>query len=363
MMKKYAYLDTVRSIAVLFVFISHYAMFFNFERLDWVYNIFFGNKIGVFLFLVVSGFLAMNSLKKSDGCLVFYKKRLIRIVIPYLFAYISMSLIFLFLGIFNNYFLTPLPLTRIMYTGGNYVSFLLSCFPVDLNLIYWLGLNNYFFIGEWFIGAILILYLFSPLLKKLIEKTGIYSYFIMLIIVATLYFFNAKQYLFLESLPFFWGYHLHIYLLGFLIYIYMPKVEIARKTLILGFLLLLVVFIFHMIYYADLYSLPDRLYNNFGSYILNQFLFVNFFFVFLKYLNDKFDLSKFNQFSKYSYCFMLIHHVILYAVTNIFSPTQYSKFGLLFFGVVSFLITLFLSVKITNLYKPIEEKIINKFCD
>ena len=143
----------------------------------------------------------------------------------------------------------------------------------------------------------------------------------------------------------------------------MPKVEIARKTLILGFLLLLVVFIFHMIYYADLYSLPDRLYNNFGSYILNQFLFVNFFFVFLKYLNDKFDLSKFNQFSKYSYCFMLIHHVILYAVTNIFSPTQYSKFGLLFFGVVSFLITLFLSVKITNLYKPIEEKIINKFCD
>lgn len=99
-----------------------------------------------------------------------------------------------------------------MYIGGNYVSFLLSCFPVDLNLIYWLGLNNYFFIGEWFIGAILILYLLSPLLKKLIEKTSFYSFFIALTIVAIIYYSDIKNYLFLKNLAIFWGYHLHIYI-------------------------------------------------------------------------------------------------------------------------------------------------------
>lgn len=79
-MKKYSYLDSIRIIAVLFVFISHYAMFFNFERLDWVYNIFFGNRIGVFLFLVVSGFLAMNSLTNSNNILEFYKKDLLELL-------------------------------------------------------------------------------------------------------------------------------------------------------------------------------------------------------------------------------------------------------------------------------------------
>ena len=143
----------------------------------------------------------------------------------------------------------------------------------------------------------------------------------------------------------------------------MPKYKIDKNTLLITSAILVVFLTCYLIYYKEISNILERLYNSFPSYVIMQVIFINFIFLFTKYLNDKVDFSAFNSYSKYSYCFMLIHHVILFAVLKAYNPLEYSKFGLLIFMIIIFLVTLFLSVKTTNMYKPVEEKIINKFCD
>ena len=219
--EKYAFLDTSRIIAVILVLLSHYAQFFNFERLDFIYNIFADIGLGVYIFMVVSGFLAAHSLTKNKNIVTYYINRLIRIVIPFVSTYILLSIVFVIFGIFNFKFLNHVPLMNIIYTGGSYKSILLGMFPLDLNIMNWLGLNYCLFIGEWFIGAVMVLYLFSPMMKYLIDEFRIFSLIIILLISLLLNHFNFfSDHLFMKSPPIFWGYHILDYFFGFAIYIY-----------------------------------------------------------------------------------------------------------------------------------------------
>lgn len=203
------------------------------KKLDFIYNGFAGNGLSNFVFMAVSGFLAAHSLYRNNNIILFYKSRLSRIVIPYFFTYILLSFVFILLACLNLKFLNHVALTHIIFSGGSYKSFVLGMFPIDLNILHWFNLKPYIFIGEWFIGALVILYFLSPVFYFIINKLKWKSLFIVLLLalIQNQYkFFNA--YLFMNTAAFFWGYHILDYFLGFLIYIYIYiclKLKLMKK--------------------------------------------------------------------------------------------------------------------------------------
>lgn len=356
----YNYIDTIRIIAAFMVVLSHYAWFFNFEKLKFIYNIFAGNGLSNFIFMSVSGFLAAHSLTGNNNLFLFYKNRLTRIVIPYFVTYIFLSSLLILLSFLDKRFLNHLPLKYILFYDGNYVSLILGMFPFDFNFLHWLNLKWYMFIGEWFIGALVILYFLSPIFFSLLNKFKFNSLFIILFITFILYrcdFFYEN--LFMKFPAFFFGWHIIDYFLGFLIYIYIPKEKISFKLITCISSFVIILFLFHIFYYNEP-TFRDKIGRNYFQFMFVGCSFTCMVFLLSKYLNEHFNLSRFNSFSKYSYCFLLMQHVIIYTVMDFYPSENYSKFGALFFFLLILFITGFLAVKFTNYYKPYEDKIVER---
>ena len=174
-MNRVGWLDTMRVAATVLVIFSHYAyeagksptVQFFFEK--YIFHI---GEVGVIIFFAVSGYLAANSLKHSKSILEFYRRKIIRIAIPFAAAYLFMSLLLLLLGIFNPQIAERSPLNWLTHIGGSINAFLIGMTPLgmDINLTNYFHIYPYLFVGEWFIGTILWLYLISPLLYKCLEK-------------------------------------------------------------------------------------------------------------------------------------------------------------------------------------------------
>ena len=101
-------------------------------------------QIGVDIFLLVSGLGCYFSMKKTPSVLRFYRKRMIRILVPYLVFVIAY-------GVFSIYFFKQ-SITDYLFTYS-----LVSFFTRGV-------------LAVWFIAAILVLYLVFPLLYKLINR-------------------------------------------------------------------------------------------------------------------------------------------------------------------------------------------------
>ena len=85
-------------------------------------------------------------------------------------------------------------------------------------------------------------------------------------------------------------------------------------------------------------------------------------YIFVKYLNEKFPkiTARFNSFSNISYVAMLIQHVIIYRLNDIYHFTTLTKSGVFFFFLLVLLTTIFLSKQILKIYKPVEENLIKR---
>lgn len=139
----------------------------------------------------------------------------------------------------------------------------------------------------------------------------------------------------------------------------MPKAKINEKIVIGAILFVIFLFLFHIFYYSEP-TFREKIGRNYFQYMFVGCSFTCMVFLLSKYLNEHFNLSKFNSFSKYSYCFLLMQHVIIYTVMDFFPSEKYSKFGALFFFLLILFITGFLAVKFTNYYKPYEDKIVER---
>ena len=129
---------------------------------------------GVDVFLFLSGICLFFSMKKDSDTISFYKKRCLRILIPYL-------------GITGVYWFYTNIIVR-----HDYISFIKNITQYS----FWFG-NVHF---AWFIGAIFILYSIYPIIFKkfLIKKEGIFTgngFLWMIIFIYFLcYFFNCHPY-------------------------------------------------------------------------------------------------------------------------------------------------------------------------
>lgn len=139
---------------------------------------------GVEIFMLVSGFGLYYSLDKDHHIIRFYKKRLLRIFPTYYLLGVIASII-----LFNDNFLSYLfRYTTIgFWTGG----------------VYW----------EWYIPSLVMLYLLSPLLKKIIDN---YMYIVGGVVLCSLglaYYLIDKEHI-LDRSHFFFLYRIPAFIFG-----------------------------------------------------------------------------------------------------------------------------------------------------
>lgn len=165
MKKKKFNLELIRFVAMFSILIFHLNMRLLANdisyrmRFRYVGNLVTLGNFGVSLFIILSGVtscLSFTSLLKKcnspkQAVLEYYKKRVVSILLPFYVAYFLVH--FTFRSVYLPY-------------GGNFLWTLLGLdgyVAID-------GIPTCYIVGEWFVGAILILYLVFPLLYLLVKK-------------------------------------------------------------------------------------------------------------------------------------------------------------------------------------------------
>ncbi len=176
------YMDFIRAIATVLIVMTHYNALFIYnvapQRPELsvitlnISNIYIG-AFGVSLFLIVSGAALMLSYGKNDKMDLkrFYSKRFQTIYPMFWIAYIC----FFLFSVFKDRGLNHLiPKWKFIYSFLGIDGYM--CLMRQ-------GEVNFFRVGEWFLGFILIIYLIFPLLIWLIKKAPI----VLAVLIATLY--------------------------------------------------------------------------------------------------------------------------------------------------------------------------------
>lgn len=148
--------DFIRCIATISIVLFHFTI--NGKHI-YPENIFVNYdlaQIGVSLFFVLSGAALYYSNRGDNFKLIpYYKKRILTIFPMFYIAYIT-----IFLILFWNDGHIPL--------GIPYLNIIYSLIGMDGLLSY--KIPTFCMTGEWFLGAIIILYLIYPLLRLVVKK-------------------------------------------------------------------------------------------------------------------------------------------------------------------------------------------------
>ena len=365
--KKVAWLNTVRVFASLTIIMTHYiglSQFECFKNLRW--SLVDVGHIGIILFFAVSGYLASNSLSRSKNVLEFYRRKLIRIVIPFAVAYTTLGIFFIFAGIFEPTLASHSPFYEVIYRDGTLWGILFSIFPMDINLIHYFDLVSYWFVGEWFIGMVVYMYLIAPILDKILR----YNFFIAVILSLILSWnifgwtlplqdsgrITTNWWIFIVRTPEF--------LMGMIIFVcrdYILKHRNILTKISSTYMVLLLICV--LLLTDNSVSIFSRLCVHHPISFIFSLPFIFLMFNFSEWLNEKFSASieKFNNFSDISYMAMLIQHVIIYLFADSFELSELSTFGFWFIFVLITATIIFVSRKIHDIYKPIEEYLIKNF--
>ncbi len=294
-----------------------------------------------------------HSLAKGGGLWGFYKSKLIRICLPYAAAYLFLSFLLLGLSFLRPDFFNLTPFHRVFFVGGSYREFLTGLIPLDgyLNqfLLHWGG---YWFVGEWFIGTLVSMYAISPILYGLAKRFPVMTFFALLAVSIGIYeqaesWWQHGFWFFLVRTPEFY--------VGILLHLYREKFAIRRDVMFWSaFALMLMVGVADFIFYYQPFLADRFLPANPRSFCFSVPMIV-FLFGLFERVNEWRDISLFNQFSKISYTFMLIQHVVINTFFWQFKIESLSKLGAFVGLFVVLSATIYLAKRITNLYKPVEE--------
>lgn len=172
MKKRVFYLDFIRALSVIFIIVFHFncvigahGVYQNVERIPIIfYQYKNGNlgQIGVSLFFIISGGGLMLTRQHEFKTKEYVKKRFFAIFPMFYLAYFCVTCYY-----FVRYAsLNPFGVLR------EKASFILTILGMDgyLSPV----IPNYYIIGEWFLGCIILFYFLFPFLRMLLLKTNLW---------------------------------------------------------------------------------------------------------------------------------------------------------------------------------------------
>ncbi len=319
MKERIFYLDFVRAIAVVFILITHFNAWYVFGRevpmydkcvfFEYPFGIYVG-AVGVSLFLIISGSALMYTYGDKLELKTFYKKRFVSIYPMFWIAY----------------FIALIPQLRIWNAAGVVISkksFILTVFGMD-GYLSELG-TNFFIVGEWFLGFIILFYVIFPLLRFCINKNEILT----IIVVIVLYIVSIRFYDSVFAISKFLPIRLPELVFGMVFIKHRFKVKwfVALPALVLLILN---------------YIIRPEIHNSVQTTYVGILFFIVLVYVAELLKNAGFIKAICSFLSKYSYAIFLVHHVIInniQAILDINSMTRAKSYALFAVLIVVILIT------------------------
>lgn len=338
-MKRVKYYDLLRVVCFCFIILYHMLIQLYLSGIctNEQVSVYFSNSnmhiatLAVAVFFMLSGAGLACSTKKEINIKQFYKKRFLRLLIPF---YIVSVLYFICRVIKAKSLLGAIPVGvpkwRIIFTF--------------LGMDEWINMHGIPTftqgIGEWFLGALVVLYLLFPLFRYLMLKHK------KLFLTAATCIYIVVIYNYSSAVPM----HMSIILKGyeFIIGMYFGMYMTRPKTKWMVLTVPVVAFFF---------TCPKAL--GFNTALMITVLAVAFFvsFSYFEPILDKYKVTLFDRLGKYSYELFLVHHAVIYAVTPVACRYINGKWSIL----LLFVIQLIIMVPCTLVVKFASDRIIKLF--
>ena len=360
--KNIAWIDTIRVLASFLIILAHYAMCVEFDNTRFLHpRSFEAAMLGVALFFAISGYLIPPSLKRTPSLRDFYKRKMVRLIVPFVACYVVLSAAMSFFVLVEPKIAEMSPF-YVISNGGKLISIFIAMIPFDLNIIYYFDLPRAWFTGEWFMGTMVWLYLLSPFLNKGAEKFPVVSLTVSIALAWVIYYATAELSvqgkilgnwsLFIVRIPEF--------LFGMILFIHREKLLPFRRILVPGVALYLaVLFAIFMLTYPP--RAPMAMV--FKPQILLVTLPLTYlFFHVAEVLNERGSrfLTWFNGFNSISYMMMLIQHVVIYAFERCVPFGNLNSFGRIYILWMITLVIILASRRLKACSDPVETYLLRR---
>ena len=341
-------LDILKVICVFIVFVYHFYMDVDYVHdmyeLSTIKNIIIRPNmhfalIACALFMMVSG--ATLKLNYNENIIEFYKKRLLRVLVPFYIAYFIAFCIKCANLNSTHIFNASIPKINLLYTVFGMDEYMMSG-----------GVQTFTLgVGEWFLGCIMICYLLFPLIYYMDKNC---SYVLFIIFTAYYIFVNVYYESFNYIMPQHFTILCQIY--HFYLGIYLMDKEFLDN---INYFIVLLMCIIVVYTYKSLtqYDLID----NFKTTIVVSAIFI--IFMKLNKLFDKINVLKTisNISSNLSFEFFLIHHVVIYETDILLRFMKLNIEQVVCLFIFELLFTIFLALVINGITKLIYNLFSNIF--
>ena len=323
MKKKVFWLEFIRALSVVFIVIFHFncsigahGVYMNSSSCPIIfYEYKNGNlgQIGVSLFFIISGTGLMLSNRENFNLKNYFKKRIMALYPMFYLAY------FLVTGYYFMRYasLNPFGVPR------SKISFVLTVLGLDGMLSPVIA--NYYVLGEWFLGAIIILYILFPALRLFLIKTPKAVAFIVMVIIYIVivqtYSFTSypiEYFALARSMEFFFGMFVAVYvtevkrwmliicsiILGCWFFIDIPLAQIYKTSIMGGVLFSIFAFIGQKIP-----SRIERIFKLIGKYSYPTFLLHH---IVIEQIVSRFDNVKLSLFETYFLLLVVVGAIVLF---------------------------------------------------
>ena len=242
-------------------------------------------------FFCISGTVLYHNYPKIKSLKIFYYKRWRSIFPSY---YIC----------FSYFFLNTAFVRHKLFYNGHWTKLFYTLFGLDGYLSY--KIKTYFIVGEWFLGAIIMIYILYPLLLWLINK----NIFIIYLIVSFFYFIMYKTNIFIiikdiNIITCINSFYFGMIFIKYKHFFFNNKITLIISIILLTILCLIKINNFILIHQIQGFSLYVILIR-FGTFIMS-----------------KYKAKIFNEISTISYSIYLIHHRIIYNILGLSNPIEW----------------------------------------
>ena len=354
--KRDSSIDTLRVLACLLVILSHYSYTYDGSVHLNISGIFGGltGRLGVSLFFAISGYLAAISLQRLDSLIQFYAIKFLRIVIPWFVAYWVLTFIIIFIGLINPVYNADVPFYKVIFQNGSLFEAILFMVPYETYVATKFYNFEYLFIGEWFLGTLVIMYSIAPFIKKGLSKS-VFTTSIGVIAI------SIGSYMLLHHLGdyvwWLWFTRLPEFVLGMVLYQY--KEILIQKKIIYGCLAIgLVGFIVNYQFNQDTHILWRIVSLNPLSFLVTMPS-IYFLFILMRMVQGIPGIAYINKLAIIGYAIMLIQHVVIYFIMRHIPINQVSRYGIVFLFCFIVILIILISHIIQKLYKPLEDYLVN----
>ena len=320
------YLDFIRAISIIFIVIFHFNCSLYGHSITG-YEILFKTyangdlgQIGVSLFFIISGASLMYTYQNAFSIKQYFKKRFIALYPMFWTAY---AIAFLYLFYINCSINNLIPKWR----------FILTILGMDGYTLY--AIPNFYILGEWFLGCIIILYFCFPILRKFtIEHPKL-----LISIISIIYIVVVEKYTF--------------------------NMEIDRNVLTR-----VPEFLFGM--YFIQYFKKINMYQFIGALCISTFMFIKVvnipqmyiitiigisLFIVLAFIGQNVESGQLKRMvvsiSKYSYAIFLVHHIIIEQMLARFNGKEITFIESYCLFIITCIVIAIISIGIYKLYKGI----------